>query len=47
MGDNIGKAHKPIFAYGPKANWCIFSDMKTVDNMIELMHHKEFAGVWH
>jgi len=22
-------------------------DMKTVNNMIELMHHNEFAGVWH
>ena len=47
MGDNIGKALESIFACGPKTNWRIFSDMKTVNNMIELMHHKEFAGVWH
>jgi hypothetical protein len=47
IGDNMGEALKPTFVCGPKTNRCVFSDMKMVNNMIELMHHKEFAGVWH
>ena len=45
IGDNMGEALEPTVV--PKTNRCVFSDMKTVNNMIELMHHKEFAGVWH
>jgi len=47
IGDNMGEALEPTFVCKPKTNCCVFSDMKTVDNMIVLMHHKEFAGVWH
>lgn len=45
IGDNMGEALEPTVV--PKTNRRVFSDMKTVNNMIELMHHKEFAGVWH
>ena len=47
MGDNMGEAPWPIFVRGPKTNRYVSSDMTRVNNMIELMHHKEFAGVWH
>ena len=45
IGDNMREALGPTVV--PKTNRRVFSDMKTVNNMIELMHHKEFAGVWH
>ena len=45
IGDSMGEALEPTFV--PKTNHCVFSDMKTVNNTIEFMHHKEFAGVWH
>lgn len=47
IGDTLGMAFEPIYVFGPKTNCCVFLDTKTVNNMIELMHHKEFAGVWH
>lgn len=45
IGDNMGEASS-ICLLTRLMYCCVFSDMKMVNNMIELMHHKEFAGVW-